>query len=67
MGDVLTMFFLGAAVASSLAAFLLLRQMRAGWPEPGLKRDQLIRRRFGLPPRRRLFPRLRLPQLRLRR
>jgi hypothetical protein len=67
MGDLLRMFFLGATVASSLAALLLLRQMRAGWPPPGLKRDEFFRRRLGLQPRRRLLPRLHLPQLRLRR
>ena len=60
MGDLLTMFFLGAAVASSLAALLFLRQMRAGWPKS--KADAQFRQRFQLPPRH-LLPRLHLPQL----
>ncbi len=65
MGDLLRMFFLGATVASSLAALLLLRQMRAGWPKS--KADAGFRQRFQLQPQHRLLSRLRLPQLRLRR
>jgi hypothetical protein len=52
----------------------LLYQAQRAWPKPGTvnpisakRRDELLRRRFGLQPRRLLLSRLRLPQLRLRR
>ena len=56
--------FFVVVVIGLLVVGLFVWRTRYAWPPPGLKRDQYLRRRLGLPPRRRLLPRLRLPQLR---
>jgi hypothetical protein len=60
MDNVIT-FLLGMAAAGGLAALLALYQMQRDWPKSN---DEVFRQRLQLPPRRRLLPRLRLPQLR---
>lgn len=64
--DIATIFCVLTVVGMTLVGLLLLRMQR-GWPEPGLKRDEFLRRRLGLAPRRRLLSHLHLPRLRLRR
>jgi hypothetical protein len=65
-GETLILFLVVTLVGVLVIGVFAWRD-RYQWPPPGLKRDEFLRCRLGLAPRRRLLPHLHLPRLRLRR
>jgi hypothetical protein len=63
MNNVITLFLV-LTVVGMLPVLLFLWQLHSAWPKSN---EEVFRQRLQLPPRRRLLPRLRLPQFRLSR